>query len=493
MLKRKYLLKSVLGTGLLISFLTKSSFAQSAVNITGKVVDSTGTGIPGVTVTLKKNNLSTTTAADGTYHLTGTTALYETPQMQVATPIFKNQNLEFEISNDHSLVKIGIFNLNGKVLQSMVESELKAGNYSLRPTLADTKNRVCILTIQIGQVHYAFKMFNTEGNFTDTHLINQNTKSVLNKIASTSTSDSVVVMKAGFNTDAKSVESYTGVYNFMLINPNAFWGNINAYPVATQVMTYVFLNRTHGVYRDDQIYWTFNNQTKTLAQQSTFDMPANSSGRVTFHLGDAASKYWDFMEHTINARGWFGNTTRVDAWGLPIAMRVIGQGQDELLGEKYEVFYLGRAKFFQTFKDAVPTEFTHCATNGEPYRIIAPGKGDGGFGPKQAFGTYFDAYLKQLGITTATTEQAFNNSGTPFGSDAQIAGAVNRHVAHLPKTDWSNRDLYYKQSPANYYAKFLHDYSFQGKSYGFAYDDSQGNAAYTEVAKPKTLIIAIGF
>src|SRR5207253_2536758 len=103
-----------------------------------------------------------------------------------------------------------------------------------------------------------------------------------------------------------------------IAQPDVFWGSLAGYPVATQVMTYVFLNRTNGAYADSQIFWTFGNQTKTIAQQSVFDMPANSSGRVTFHYGTATGQYWDFMEHTITANAWNGNTTRVDGFGFPI-------------------------------------------------------------------------------------------------------------------------------------------------------------------------------
>jgi hypothetical protein len=200
------------------------------------------------------------------------------------------------------------------------------------------------------------------------------------------------------------------------------------------------------------------------------------------------------MEHTITAGNWYGNTTRVDAYGLPMAIRLIcGDGTDAKLGESYEVFYMGRDKFFQQYKAAVPAEFQHTADNGAPYRILAPGKGDGGFGPGEKYGTYFDAYLKELGLAATPTRMVFACEGNPFGSNAQLAGAVNRHVAHLPKDQWLKAENFYKAAPANYYAKFFHDISFGEKAYGFAYDDAEGFAAYDACSKPKTLIIAVGF
>jgi hypothetical protein len=99
--------------------------------------------------------------------------------------------------------------------------------------------------------------------------------------------------------------------------PGTFWDNSNI-PVATQVMTFKFLNRTNGKYPDSQVYWSFNGQVHTIADAPTFDMPANSSGRMYFGLGappNAAnpSSYWDFIEFTIGPAQFNGNTTRVDA------------------------------------------------------------------------------------------------------------------------------------------------------------------------------------
>jgi hypothetical protein len=259
---------------------------------------------------------------------------------------------------------------------------------------------------------------------------------------------------------------------------------------------YVFLNRTNGKFRDDQIFWTFNGQTHTIAEQKYLDVDLSNSGRVTFHLETANGKYWDFMEHTIDALGWHGNTTRVDAYGIPMAMRVVcTDGRDELLGEKYEVFYMGRENFMKKYKESVPVEFHHTLDNGAPYRILAPGKGDGGFGPGEKYGTYFDGYLKELGLTGADmiTRKVFACEGNPWGSDAQLAGAVNRHVAHLPKAEWRKTENFYQQAPANFYAKFFHDWSFQEKAYGFAYDDAEGMAAYTECKSAKYVIIAVGY
>jgi hypothetical protein len=320
--------------------------------------------------------------------------------------------------------------------------------------------------------------------------------------------DTLFVSKDGFTPDNKRINAFTGANDFFLVQPREFWGDPDGVPPASLVMTYRFLNRTNGKYADKDIYWKFTGnklgtneaiptQSGNLADKPLLDLPLHHAGRVTFNLGSPNGEYTDFMEQTADNLGWHGNTTRVDAYGLPMAMRLICKdGRDDLLGEKYEVFYLGREKFFQRYLASVPAEFQH---NADPtpkrLRITAPGKGDLLFNPGQKYADYFNAYFQQINISgpKVTTQFAFACQDEYFNEKADLCGAVNRHVAHLPKEQWRNPEFFYQQAPANFYAKFIHDYSFREKAYGFAYDDAAEMAAYSECAKPKTLFVAIGF
>lgn len=469
---------------------------SAQVNITGKVTDHLGAGVAGATVTLRKLNKSALTAADGTYTLNGSSnGLVKLDGKGLAGLAFRNRRLEFNVEAPKAAVRIQAFDLSGKATATLLDAALGRGAYHVDPFAAPGRSQISLLNVRIGSESFTLKLLQTGDRSVQATVLSRADLSpaAMAKV-SADVIDTLVVTKAGYDPGRKKVESLTGTVDVMIMQPDIFWGKPADYPAAKNVMTYVFLNRTNGKYTDDQIYWTFAGQTKTIAQQSVFDMGANSSGRVTFHLESPTGKYWDFMEHTISATNWYGNTTRVDAYGLPIAIRLLcGDGTDAKLGESYEVFYMGRDNFFKKYKEAVPAEFYPTVDNGAPYRIIAPGKGDGGFDPGQKYGTYFDAYLKQLNIAGATTHQAFACEGNPFGQNAQLAGAVNRHVAHLPQSEWLKAENFYKEAPANYYAKFFHDISFGEKAYGFAYDDAAGYAAYTACGKPKTLIIAVGF
>lgn len=470
--------------------------AAAQVNITGKITDHLGAGVAGVTVSLKKQKISTVTAADGSYTLDGSTnTLIHLDGRGPAGLAFRNRRLDFRVEADGTPVRIAAYDMAGKRVATLLDARLEHGSYHVDPFVAGAGSRLLFLSARIGGESFTLKLLETADRAVEATVVGRADLSpaALRKM-SAEVVDTVVATKAGYDPGRRKVEALTGKVDIMIMKPEIFWGNLADYPAAKNVMTYVFLNRTNGKYADNQIYWTFAGQTKTIAEQHIFDMGANSSGRVTFHLESANGKYWDFMEHTISATNWYGNTTRVDAYGLPIAIRLVcDDGTDTKLGENYDVFYMGRDKFFQKYKDEVPAEFQHTADNGAPYRILAPGKGDGGFGPGEQYGTYFDAYLKELNITGATTKQAFACEGDPFGQNAQLAGAVNRHVAQLPKSEWLKAENFYKQGPANYYAKFFHDVSFGEKAYGFAYDDAEGYAAYDACSKPRTLIIAVGF
>ena len=63
-------------------------------------------------------------------------------------------------------------------------------------------------------------------------------------------------------------------------------------------------------------------QIRSIAEQPFLDMPANSAGRMTFHLGSPTSKFTDFIEFTVGPDVFNGNTTRVDGFGLKLALRL---------------------------------------------------------------------------------------------------------------------------------------------------------------------------
>ncbi|MFF0142554.1 beta-1,3-glucanase family protein [Streptomyces sp. NPDC005227] len=273
--------------------------------------------------------------------------------------------------------------------------------------------------------------------------------------------------------------------------PDSFWGSTSDIPAANNAVEVKILNRTNGKYPDSQVYWSFNGQVHSIAEQPYLDMPANSAGRMYFYLGSPNSAYYDFIEFTVGGNVFNGNTTRVDAFGLKLAMRLHSKdGYDAEVGENRQTFAEDRTATFQRFTDAVPTPFKVLAQTQAPYRIIAPGS-DPSFRAGGANANYFTAYAQSVGVNAATSDI--------FGCAAALAGnpdmcaALNRHVATLPASQQGDPAQYYKATPANYYAKFWHDNAINGLAYGFPYDDVAGQSSFISHGSPQWLLVAVGW
>ncbi|MCD0452662.1 glycoside hydrolase family 64 protein [Actinocorallia sp. API 0066] len=273
--------------------------------------------------------------------------------------------------------------------------------------------------------------------------------------------------------------------------PADFWGETADIPAAQNVLTVKVLNRTNGKYPDDKVFWRFNDQVHSIAEQQYLDMPANSSGRMYFHLGSPDSPYNDFIEFTVGPDVFHGNTTRVDAFALKLAMRLRSHdGYDVEVGEDRATFAESREATFQRFADAVPEPFKDLARVEAPHRIVAPRTAPA-FQPGGAAEDYFTAYAAKHGVK-ATTAEVVGCAG-PLAEKAALCAALNRHVAGKPEATQLDPASYYKAAPANHYARFWHENSLGGLSYGFPYDDHANQSSFVSHGSPQWLLVAVGW
>ncbi|GGM88581.1 discoidin domain-containing protein [Dactylosporangium sucinum] len=273
--------------------------------------------------------------------------------------------------------------------------------------------------------------------------------------------------------------------------PDQFWGDTASIPNPSNVVMLKILNRTNGRYPDSQVYWSYNGQVHSIAEQPYFDMPANTAGRMYFYVGSPNSQYYDFIEFTVGPAVFNGNTTRVDAFGLKIAMRLHARdGYDVAVGEDAATFAESREATFAKFIAEVPQEFKVLAQSQAPYRIIAPGS-DPTFRAGGVNANYFTAYAQQYGIN-APTSDIFGCAGV-LANDPANCAALNRHVRQLPQSQWSTPSLFYQAAPANYYSKFWHDHAINKLAYGFPYDDYAEQSSFVSHGNPQWLLVAVGF
>ena len=224
----------------------------------------------------------------------------------------------------------------------------------------------------------------------------------------------------------------------------------------------------------------------------------------------------DFVEFTHNAAGMFCNTTSVDMFSVPMAIRLRGAA-DQTTGR---LDAGGRAAIF----DAMRAHPTFAPLVVDDVRVIAPGHGlDAGIFPA----TYYDGYVdavwnqhasRQLTVDVGTRTHVGTVSGglvrfdgpvAPFtrpstrdvlfchgalaapndgvtGPVAAVLGAgFNRSTLLTqwaqPATDPAS---FYRDPTTNHYARVLHEHTEDGRAYGFAFDDVAGFASYIQDAAP---------
>jgi hypothetical protein len=311
--------------------------------------------------------------------------------------------------------------------------------------------------------------------------------------------------------------------------PSSFWGNTAAIPAATQAMMFSFVNRTNGVYPDSQVFWSVQghtsggtqvNELHSIAEQATYNMPPLTSARMYFYIAPNAASintgptsYYDFIEFNIGGTAgnynFNGDTTRVDAFALKTAVRLVcADGTDLARGEDYGTFLEDRSITFLKYLAEVPAVFASTATKYAPYRIVNPGAAD--FGPGGANANYYQAYI-DLVWANNNIDTTIVPKPTPFlnlvnGNLNDLSAALNRHVADTVGTFTASGTLvnrnfwsatpsatFYQAAPANFYAQYWHTHGIGGFAYGFPYDDVGGHSSDIGCGKPTYLVVGIGW
>ncbi|WP_320773615.1 beta-1,3-glucanase family protein [Streptomyces sp. CRN 30] len=225
----------------------------------------------------------------------------------------------------------------------------------------------------------------------------------------------------------------------------------------------------------------------------------------------------DCAEFTYNSAGMFCNTTMVDMFSVPLAIRLTG-AKEQTTGT---VRAGGRAAAFAAVRRA--EGFADLVV--DDTRIIAPGHGlDAGLFAKDYFAPYIDEVWstytgRDLTVTTnagtftgrvrgerftfdgpaavsfakpSTRDVLFcdgnlaaPNDGTTGPVAAVLGAGFNRStlISHpsQPTTDASS---FYRTDLTNHYSKAVHTATEDGRAYGFAFDDVADFASYIQDTAP---------
>jgi hypothetical protein len=277
--------------------------------------------------------------------------------------------------------------------------------------------------------------------------------------------------------------------------PSGFWGNTGSIPSASGAIEFDFINATNGAYPDSEVYWSVNGVTESIAQSPYYEMTSCASCRINFYLGSTTSSYHDFIELNSSGTTINADTSRVDAFGLPLAIHLHNSdGSDTVVGEDDQVFAESRSALFTQFENYVPAAFQQLATVDAPYSIPAPGD-VAAFQPGGADASYMTAYAASVGATE-TSQEVFGcqGGGTPaLNGDPSLCAALNRCVAQFSTTVQNTPSDYYQNAPCNYYSAFWHSVAVNGLQYGFAYDDDNGQSSDFNSTDAQYVQVAIGF
>ncbi|HEY3681647.1 MAG TPA: beta-1,3-glucanase family protein [Streptosporangiaceae bacterium] len=275
------------------------------------------------------------------------------------------------------------------------------------------------------------------------------------------------------------------------------------------------------------------------------------SGRIYFALGDAlrlkvvtdgngaaALQYpagWvssdpnfgvlhDWIEFTHNDAGMFCNTTMVDMFSVPLAIKLAGAATQTT------------GRLADGGRDAIFADVSGAAGFGnlvvaDGKRVVAPGHGiESGLFADDYYAPYIDSVWSKyagetLTVTTGSATYTGRVTGGSFTFDggpaaiakpstkdvlfcdgalaapndgvtgpvaAALGAAFNRSTLLTSTTQpTSDASAFYKESVTNHYAAAMHAHSQDGKAYGFAFDDVAGFASYIQDTAPASLEITL--
>jgi Beta-1,3-glucanase len=292
----------------------------------------------------------------------------------------------------------------------------------------------------------------------------------------------------GMHSAAYGATSYGGF-------PASFWGDTGSIPTASGAIEFDFLNATNGQYPNSEVYWSVNGVTESIAQSPYYKMTSCTACRINFYLGSTSSKYTDFIELNSTATTINADTSRVDAFALPLVIHLHNSNDtDTVVGEDYGVFSESRSALFTQFENYVPAPFKQLATVDAPYSIPAPGD-VAAFQPGGADASYMTSYASSVGATE-TSQEVFQcaGGGSPnLGSDPDLCAGLNRCVAQFSTTEQDTPADYYKNPPCNYYSAFWHSVAVNGLQYGFAYDDVDNQSSDFSSTDAQYVQVGIGW
>lgn len=219
-----------LATACLLSVvLLSSSFAldTTLVYMWGYITDWSGNPVQGAKVSIQTAKADTVTDSTGMYSFDLLVFLGVKPQSKhgsfYASPMLKPEGLFFSVLNKTpEPVKIDIFNINGRKVCEILNTNLSAGNYQVRPFFNAMSSQVYLLRVGIGgQTSYLKVPVVGKSHGVSASVKKLDNTTTVRPLAKTAAVlDSMTVSAAGFLSETRPIESYVGT-NYFILRTNA--------------------------------------------------------------------------------------------------------------------------------------------------------------------------------------------------------------------------------------------------------------------------------
>ncbi len=284
---------------LFIHILTLFTLSAENVDIKGLVTDHKGTPVSDVTITLQENSMiSTKTDSEGKYTLAGSLPIGNpNNQNQISNFFILNGNkISFNCIKDKQLVTILLYNAKGSLCNVVVNTNLSRGNYTFALFDKILPSSIYFLHIDrdgqkgIKKLMYVKGQYST--NMKSFSLIpHQNTNSYnarghlsLNGI------DILVVSKTGFENRTRSIDSYSGTQDFIIV-PQTLSFSSNTVPLSSQTnlsASHTYVNR-YGLRPQISVIGNSDNScdvalyvsSTNKIQVLSFDSAGTKTGEIT--------------------------------------------------------------------------------------------------------------------------------------------------------------------------------------------------------------------
>jgi hypothetical protein len=252
------------------------------VSITGKVSDAAGAPLAGVSVRIFAGQVQTTTAADGTYSLSGQVGLairgLSSPNAGPGLR-YRDGNLILT-SASGAQASIRLFDPRGKALATVWRGHARAGETAIPFAPERFGRKPCLIQVTAGGRISTYEILSAA----DPSGLRLGPvaagRAALGKSAA-AIQDWLQAAKAGYASHIEPIDSYTGVINITLTNPKApdFGPNVKTFDpgMAASAIT-AGMGFSSGEFSSNRVAWFFKPGTYTLNITANYYVQAYGLG-----------------------------------------------------------------------------------------------------------------------------------------------------------------------------------------------------------------------